>query len=253
MARALDPAVVGFGGYTSIVTQGCRDVVEDRIVTTGNSVTAAAAVEATRHAIAQLGLRTPRIGVVGAVGNLGTVLAEALAPDAAELLLVGRNGGRHRLERRAAQLRSPGRPPVHVAEELDALRCCDVIVSATNAPHPVVQAEHIGRGPVVICDLAAPGDVAPDVPLRRPDVLFIQGGLVRLPLNQTLRVGGMRLPPGRIYGCLAETLLLGLSDATESLSYGPLTTEGIRRATELAHAHGFAFDLRPPSRLGNAA
>jgi acetylornithine/succinyldiaminopimelate/putrescine aminotransferase/predicted amino acid dehydrogenase len=293
LARGENPSVIGFGGYTSIITNNCSDVAEDSaVVTSGNSVTAAAAVTATLAEIERLNLRVVRLGVVGAVGNIGTVLADVFAEHVDSVVLVGRGAGHGRLVRRAEELyaaawdrlargatggifaRLGGSPRLravaaahrgdrqalgrelraaHIAEvgearaviavatDLSALTTCNVIVSATNAPRHVIGPEHVGTGPVVLCDVATPGDVSPEVARQRPLAVVLKGGLIRLPRGQTVPMQGMALPPGLIYGCLAETILLGLSGQDTSLSFGPLSYDQVRRARDLVEAHGFEF------------
>jgi hypothetical protein len=69
-ARLLGCGLVGFGGYTSIVTNACRDLVaSDVALTSGNSLTAAAALEALFLAADRIGVKTRRLGVVGARGQ----------------------------------------------------------------------------------------------------------------------------------------------------------------------------------------
>ncbi|HZV00454.1 MAG TPA: hypothetical protein VFF73_27320, partial [Planctomycetota bacterium] len=244
--------------------------------------------DALEQAARRLGVAGGRIGVLGATGNIGAVLAEVAADHAADIVLVGRPGARRRLERVAGEvyfgawkrltrqgatdglagaiattetlrrLKVDGverigeairagleaelgeRAPVRVSEDLDALRGCRMIVTATNAARPVVRREHVGEAPVVICDVAAPRDVDPSV--AGDGILVLRGGLVRAPLGQDLRIAGMRLAEGQLYGCLAETLLLGLAGSGENFSYGKLTSGHLRRIRELARLHGFAIE-----------
>jgi acetylornithine/succinyldiaminopimelate/putrescine aminotransferase/predicted amino acid dehydrogenase len=243
LARDLRADVIGFGGYTSILTQNCEDVLEDRaVVTSGNSLTAAAAVEATIREVRRLGLGRVTVGVVGALGNIGSVLAELLAEVAHELVLVGKPAARRRLEVRAEELRRrvPAAVDVRIATDMATLRECQVVVSATNSPTRVVLPEHIGDGPVVLCDIATPGDISPAVRRERPRAVVQKGGTLVLPFGQHLAIDGMQLPRGEVYGCLAETLLTGLAGLEASLSLGALDAERVRIAGELARLHGFS-------------
>ena len=260
LARRAGCAVVGFGGFTSILTRNCRDIrVSDVALTTGNSLTAAAALEATRLACLRLELSRRVLGVVGAAGNIGRVLAEVAADWADEIILVGRPGAERRLReaadalyasaaRRADADRRP-RAPVTIATDLEALRGCNVIVAASNAARPVVLPDHIDPDrPVVVCDVAVPRDVDDRVLAERPRAAVLKGGVVRAPLGQTLAIEGMNLPPGEVYGCLAETLLMGLAGIGENFSYGALDPMRVRRIRDLALLHGFALEenLRHP-------
>lgn len=262
LARRSGCAVVGFGGYTSILTHNCRDIrVSDVALTTGNSLTAAAALEATQLACRRLGLARRVLGVVGAAGNIGRVLAEVAADWADEILLVGRPGAERRL-REAAEVISANagrradadcrpRAPIRIATDLAALRACNVVLAASNAARPVVRPEHIDPdAAVVLCDVAVPRDVDDRILGERPRAVVLKGGVVRAPLGQTLAIEGMNLPPGEVYGCLAETLLMGLAGIGENFSYGALDPMRIRRIRDLALLHGFALEENPRQSEG---
>jgi acetylornithine/succinyldiaminopimelate/putrescine aminotransferase/predicted amino acid dehydrogenase len=292
LARRTGCSVVGFGGFTSILTNNCRSVVaSDVALTTGNSLTAAAALEATQLAARRLDLPGRVLGVVGAIGNIGRVLAEVAADWVDEIVLIGRPGAERRLREAAAAiyassarraagarsglaltlaargllddraterdrlgewLRARGeaelgpRAPVRIATDLAALRDCDIVLTASNAARPVLRAEHIApdRG-VVVCDVAVPCDVDISVLVERPAAVVLRGGVVRAPLGQPLTIRGMDLPPGQVYGCLAETLLMGMAGIGENFSYGVLDPVRIRRIRDLALMHGFAIDENP--------
>ena len=101
--------------------------------------------------------------------------------------------------------------------------------------------EHVGPHPVVIADVAVPGDVHPDVLTDRPNAVVLRGGIVTAPGRQTIRIPGMRLGEGEVYGCLAETAILGLAGVREHFSYGALTVTNVRRIAEIARTHGFTI------------
>ena len=289
LARRLGCAVVGFGGFTSILTGNCRTVIaSDIALTTGNSLTAAAALEASQRAARRLGLTRRVLGVVGAIGNIGRVLAEVAADWVDQIVLIGRPGAERRLAAAAAAIyasaarRATGtgltaallrgdlldgagqrddlgewllrrgeaelgpRAPVRIATDMSALVGCDIVVTASNAARPVVFPEHIADDrSVVVCDVAVPCDVHPRVAIERPLATVLRGGVVRAPLGQPLAISGMSLPPGEVYGCLAETLLMGLAGIGEDFSYGALDPMRVRRIRDLALMHGFALDENP--------
>lgn len=289
LARRQGCTMVGFAGYTSIATGNCTDLVEDRLgLTSGNSLTAAAALEATRLAAGELGVAPEqmRLGIVGAAGNIGRALAEVEAETVRALVLVGRPGTRRRLERLAERLYGAAwrrvcsgdlsggvagalarlgseagldglddaaagaaiarlmagrgeRAPIVVSEDMGALRRCNVVICATNAPEPIIHAEHLAEGPLVICDVSVPGDVGPGVGCERPLARVIRGGIVRLPRGQSLSFPGMALRDGELYACLSEVALLGLAGAGGHFSYGTLRPERVRQIRRLAALHGF--------------
>jgi acetylornithine/succinyldiaminopimelate/putrescine aminotransferase/predicted amino acid dehydrogenase len=230
--------VVGLGGYTSIVTGAGRDVIEDRVrVTTGNSLTAACVFDQLRDELVALGPGRRHVAVVGAIGNIGAVMTELLVPHVDSLILVGNHGSESRLRQLSDRL--SGDLPVTISEDLNALRRARVVISATNAAHPIISRTHLAADrSVVVCDLAAPGDVAASV-AESPNATLIAGGRTLLPLGQTAEVPASGLPQGVVFSCLAETILLGFEPATASPSYGALTAEAVVRARELAERHDF--------------
>jgi acetylornithine/succinyldiaminopimelate/putrescine aminotransferase/predicted amino acid dehydrogenase len=95
MAAAEGCSVVGLGGYCSIIARNGKAVrTHGMTVTTGNGFTAGSALLALRDAASAEGvvLRQSRAAIIGAAGNIGSVLAALLAPDVAGLTLLARAG-----------------------------------------------------------------------------------------------------------------------------------------------------------------
>jgi len=292
-ARMLGCTVVGLGGYTSIVSNGGRSLVEDELVlTNGNSLTVAAAHEAILRVAKAIGLdlRTCLLGVVGGAGNVGAALAELGADEVGKILLIGRrdvnrflrpvaqriyasalqrvaegscdrgiaqaisethvvrhavrNGYTHSKEfldgfYQALADEMGDAVPIRCSDSMGELESCQVVVSATNAARPVVSPAHIGYGPVVVCDVAVPQDVESAVESERPQARVIRGGTVRAPLGQILGIPAIPLRGSELYGCLAETILVGFVGCDDHFSYGPLTISRVRQIREWAAIHGF--------------
>jgi len=238
--RDLGCTNVGLGGYTSIVADSCRSIAADNIaVTSGNSLTVAAAIDALLAAAARMAVPRRRLGVVGATGNIGAMIAEVAADSVDELVLVGRPGAVGRLERIAQRVAIP----TQITTDLASLADCPLIVSATNSHHPIILPEHVGHGPVVLCDVAVPGDVDPRVPRERPEALVLRGGRFRLPLDQD--IGRYRIsrsnPYGVTFACAAETIVLGFEKNQQHFSYGALSVDKIRLIRDQARKHGLTM------------
>ena len=80
-----------------------------------------------------------------------------------------------------------------------------------------------------------------DVSFERPLTTVMRGGVIRLPHNPDFVIAGLDLEPGYAFACMAETLLMGLESVTESVSFGPIRTEGVNWALQAAQKHGFAL------------
>ena len=87
------------------------------------------------------------------------------------------------------------------------------MLAATNAPKPFLMPD-VFADRAIVCDLSVPAAVRPEVREARPDVLMIGGGIARLPFGEAHGIVGFPLPPGQVYGCMAEAMLLGLAQPT---------------------------------------
>jgi acetylornithine/succinyldiaminopimelate/putrescine aminotransferase/predicted amino acid dehydrogenase len=237
--------IVGFGGYTSIVTASCRRVRTNGIaLTTGNSLTVGMGVAALREAACEQGidLKVSRLAVLGATGNIASTYAALMAPEVREVVLVVRSLRSSKLAPVLARLRVAAPDTViRVVDDLAALADCPLIVAASNTPRPLIYPNHLGRGPTVICDISLPSNVAEEVASECPNVLVVKGGVVRLPLDKDFAIGGIPLAPGHVFACMAETLLMGLEGTWEHGSIGPVTVEGVQQAMAMAEKHGFTL------------
>jgi len=249
MARDEGCSVLGLGAYTSILSGNCQRVKTNGIaLTSGNSLTVGMGILALKRTAERMGieLSQAKLGVLGATGNIATTYAVMMAPCVAELVLIVRDPNSPRLQSVVDQIKAAAPEiKVTVAVHVTALRCCSLIVTASNAPEPLIHSEHLGSGPVIICDISVPSDVAPDVIQERPDVEIIHGGVVRLPHNSEFVIAGLPLEKGHVYACMAETLLMGLEGINSHGSYGPVKPEGVRQAMAMAEKHGFELGENP--------
>jgi len=110
VAKEAGCGVVGFGGYTSIVTANCRRVRTSGIaLTTGNSLTVGMGAAALREAAREQGieLASSRLAVLGATGNIASTYAALMASEVREIVLVVRKA---RLLEARSVLPEYGRP-----------------------------------------------------------------------------------------------------------------------------------------------
>ena len=88
-------SMVGLGAYTSIITRNAETINDYEVpVTSGNAYTTALTLKGIAYAAQtkNLELGSARAAVVGATGNIGTVVAQILASNVGSLKLVGRPG-----------------------------------------------------------------------------------------------------------------------------------------------------------------
>lgn len=107
MAKELGATSVGLGGYCSIVTNNGKSLMGKGIgITTGNSLTIAAAVESLFLTAQnqQINLAETTAGIVGAAGNIGSVCAELIAQKVDKIVLFGKNNNHLKLEKLALKI-----------------------------------------------------------------------------------------------------------------------------------------------------
>ncbi|MDO6355249.1 NAD(P)-binding domain-containing protein [Caloramator sp. CAR-1] len=241
MAEKLDVDIVGLGALTSVVGDAGITIAENVniAVTSGNSLTVATAVEATKKAVDIMGkyLDECNVAVVGATGSIGKVCAELLLPEAKNMFLVARN--MERLKEFANKLEGNYNKKVYITSDIkEALQNADVVITVSSSKDAIIEAEYLKKG-AIVCDVARPRDVSKDVAKKRQDVLIIEGGVVEIPgdVNFNFNFG---FPPKTGYACMAETMLLALEGRIENYSLGrDLSLERVKEIHNLAKKHGF--------------
>ncbi len=107
LAKARGAGIVGLGAYTSVVTKGGRDLRNLGVaLTTGNSYTVSAAVDATLEAARRLDtpIEQTIAAVVGATGSIGRTTAIFLAEKVNSLILIGNPLNQEHSRRRLMKL-----------------------------------------------------------------------------------------------------------------------------------------------------
>lgn len=131
--------------------------------------------------------------------------------------------------------------PIQISMDINSIKNCKLIIATSNSPEYLIYPEHLSPG-TVICDVAKPADVHPDVILKRNDVLVVEGGLVQLPdaINFGARNLGYR--DGVSLACLSETLLLALEGDFNDYSIGhKLALDELDYFKYLGEKHGLSL------------
>ncbi|MDD9972190.1 MAG: aminotransferase class III-fold pyridoxal phosphate-dependent enzyme [Myxococcales bacterium] len=266
LQRAVDLAedagceVIGLGGYTSIVTRNGKALTTRRAtLTTGNSLTAATTLQALIATAQERGIELSKasVGILGAGGNIGRLIARELAPHVKQIVLVGRRGRLQPLEGFATELlagssdvsglvdpangRGGLAASIRVTDDYAALSSVDLLVSSTNsAGQPLARVDFVHK-PRVVCDVAVPPDAPADLEQRFPETRLLMGGLIAVPNAPDFRVPGLPLERGEIYACMAETLTLGLTASLRPARLGALEASSVRTIAHAARKAGLVL------------
>ena len=236
VAADLGADIIGLGAFTSVVGDGGISVAKRtkiRAVTTGNSYTVATAIEGTVRACKELeiDLPTATLAIVGATGSIGRTCAKVLSRSFGKTILVGRDMSRTQA---VADEVTGAVATTEIADISDA----DAIVAVSSAGKELILPQHLRPG-AVVCDVARPRDVSARVSKERPDVLVIEGGVVKVPgeVEFNFRFG---FPEKTAYACMSETMMLALEGRVENFTLGKdVSVEQVDEITQLAHKHGF--------------
>ena len=247
--------VVGLGSFTSVVTGGGLLLARDSKValTTGNSYTVVAAIQAVERGAIRLGidLASSTIAVVGASGSIGRAASLILSARCGRLILVGNGAHPEQSLRRLGTVaedirkeRGDGVPLELSCDIRKSVRAADVVVVATSATNSIVQAEDLKFG-ALVADVSRPPNVPSSIRDLRPDVLVIDGGIVEVPGKPDFGFE-FGFPAGLAYACMAETMMLGLARRYEHMSLGSdLGWHSLALVHGLATRFGFQLaDLR---------
>jgi predicted amino acid dehydrogenase len=237
MAADLGASLIGLGAFTSVVGDGGVTVQKrSRIgVTTGNSYTVATAIQGTLRAAHLLDIDLPNatLAVVGATGSIGKTCARILSREFGRSIVIGRDP-----ERTAAVASEI--PGAEASVDVNSIREADVIVTVSSAGKELILPEMLRPG-CVVCDVARPRDVSARVSKERPDVLVIEGGVVRVPGDVQFNMT-FGFPEKTAYACMSETMLLALEGNPDLFNFTlgkEVSVEQVELISSLADKHGF--------------
>lgn len=244
MAERLGARIMGLGAFTSVVGDAGITVAHeaDIAITSGNSLTVAATLEAAKQAVIKMGMTDLTRGkamVVGATGSIGSVCARLLAQAIFDVVLVSIEPEKLIELKRRILAETPGAHVTIATRADEAMGQCELIVTATSAfGQRVIDITQCKPG-AVICDVARPCDINEVEAALRPDVLVIESGEVLIPgeVDFGYDIG---LPPRTSYACLAETCLLAMEGRFEDYTLGRnIEIERVKEIYKLFKKHQF--------------
>lgn len=241
-AEQLGARIIGLGAFTSVVGDAGITVSKHVSVgvTTGNSYTAGAGIQALGLAADKMGIDMSncRAAVIGATGSVGSACSHLLAERVPDLTLAARDQDKLNLLKR--RLTEDYGAKIRTTTDVgEAARSSDLVVTASSSVEPLLNPGDLKRGSVIL-DIARPRDVSRKVAEERNDVLVIEGGVIKVPGSNVDFHFNFGFPPGLAFACMAETMILALEGTYESYSLGrEYSAERLRNICRLADKHGF--------------
>lgn len=241
--------IMGLGAFTSVVGDAGVTVAKQSNIgiTSGNSLTVAATLEAARYALSLMGeeMAQSRAMVIGATGSIGAACAKILAAEAHEIVLVAPRYERLLDLKIEIEQETEHARVIATTQANSYLSKASLIITTTNTLQGrLIDMKQLKPG-AVICDVARPPNILKEEAEERPDVLVIESGEMLLPGEPDFGID-IDLPPGTAYACLAETALLAMEGAFESYTLGRnIRKEQVLHIHRLMHKHGLKLaDLR---------
>ena len=224
MAERRGCRLMGLGAFTSVVGDAGETVAHEAsiAITSGNSLTVAATLEAAKQAVLKMGapsLKKGRAMIIGATGSIGAVCSRLLAQAIYDVVLVSIEPEKLIDLKRTIEKETPGTNVTIALRPGNLAADCDLVVTATSAFGQRILDISTCKPGAVICDVARPPDIGRKEAALRPDVAVIESGEVLIPGD--IEIGyDIGLPRGTAYACLAETALLAMEGRFESYTLG---------------------------------
>jgi predicted amino acid dehydrogenase len=247
MAQQRGADIMGLGAFTKVVGDAGMTVAykSDIAITSGNSLTVVATLEAAKQAVIKMGaqdLTKGRAVVIGATGSIGSVCSRLIAQAIGDVVLVAPRAEKLIALKQTIEGETPGARVAIATNAAPHLADADLVVTTTTAiGQKVIDVLDLKPG-CVVCDVARPPDVKEEDARLRPDVLVVESGEVLLPgePNFGFDIG---LPPGVAYACLAETAVLAMEERFESFTLGRnIEMEKVKEMYRLFKKHGLQLE-----------
>ncbi len=224
MAERMGARIMGLGGFTSVVGDAGMTVARMSAIgiTSGNSLTVAATLEAAKQAVLLMKGERPehvRAVVIGATDSIGAVCARLLAQAIGDVVLIAPRPERLLALKQTIERESPGARVIAATHPDTYVGDADLIMITTSAAtEKPIDIDKLKPG-AVVCDVARPTDVQEQDAARRPDVLVIESGEIELPGAPDFGFD-IDMPAGIAYACLLETALLAMDGKFDDYTLG---------------------------------
>lgn len=202
------------GALTAPLTSAGKWLVENPKVklniTTGNTYTAAIAIQAAEKAaeLAELDLSKIKMAIVGAAGVIGEAITKYFNQKNVDLILVERS--KEKFERLKPSLIGQN---YKLTCNLDRIIEADLVITATSHPEALIRPEFLKEKAIVV-DVAEPSDVPSNIESIRPDVICIDGGRVKW---ENIDCGmDLGTPKNVGFACMTEVIMQALEERREN-------------------------------------
>jgi acetylornithine/succinyldiaminopimelate/putrescine aminotransferase/predicted amino acid dehydrogenase/acyl-CoA synthetase (AMP-forming)/AMP-acid ligase II len=241
---------ISLGGYNSIISKNGEEILapENAKVVTGNTLTAVVGYYQFIQKVKKLfkGNRNISIGIVGAHGNIGNILALRMITDSSihfkDLWLIGKNNTKlNSLKRAILKKNKQKNRKIYKSLNLGNLKKCDAFIVAVNSNDPIIYPEHIKKNKsILIADLSIPTALSDDI-LHNKNIHKLPNGASIKLTNDADFLATSCSPKGTALCCIAEALLLAFEPLPLDFR-GKISLEGFDMVYNLAKKKKFIYN-----------
>lgn len=127
---------------------------------------------------------------------------------------------------------------LELSGSIKTIQQADIILAASSATEPIISSSNVRKN-AIVCDASRPANVSAQTIASRPDVMWLEAGLVRIPNCEKLDLFAGPYADAA-YACVAESALWMLEPSLKqpetTLSLNLMT---IKSLSEAAAKHGF--------------
>ncbi len=179
-----------------------------------------------------------RAVVIGATSSVGVVCARVLAQGVGDVVLIAPLPERLLALKQTIERETPSARVIAATRPDAYIGDADlIIIVASGQAGNAINIDKLKPG-AVVCDVSRPPQVQQQDAARRPDVLVIEGGEIKLPGAPTLGFD-MDMPAGSAYASLAETALLAMDSKFDDYTLGhTIELARVKQMYRLMKKHG---------------
>lgn len=245
LLQKLGVQIVTLAGFSSIVTNGGKDILPNVTcaITSGNTLTAALTIQGVEKIveIRRLILRNLKFSIVGATGDIGSACARYFVGKTKSIVLCSRNIEANQDFYHKMSSMSSGEI-IFTSDIEKAVADTDVLILATSAFGFLINPACLKSGSIVF-DVSMPPNVLRN--LIPHDVTLIEAGRAQLSFYSKIKGRAWKalFPSNSIYGCLAEGIALALNNSfvNFSIGKGEISTSNIKTICKISLDNGITL------------
>lgn len=267
LAKKINAQVVGFGGFTSVITKDCMKLIDNELVasgeisvTSGGNLTTGGTYRSTITACRELGIEPSEnnICICGATGAIGRPLTRLLAEKFDKVYII--SNSQPELKKMAKELSTVNHKVIPSSDNRPyAIKNSKVVVivtSATDFSQLKFEPKDLQDGSLLI-DVGRPRTTPKNIDVARPGVFAIEGGIYDfdngiITPKGILGMGENKNGNPTVFACFLETVLLCLAGLKVNWSMGRSNKFRVEEILKICDYYGFKlsgyrmFDKRIP-------